>query len=275
VKFINLLQNTGLQSLEVTAFVSSKWIPQMGDNAELMKKISLIPGVNRMVLVPNLRGFQDGLSVGVDHISVFTAASETFSKKNTNCTIDQSFERLSEVCAKATALNIPVRGYISCVIGCPYEGSIPVEKVVQVAKRLWDLGCYQLSLGDTIGVGTPASTFALITELKKHFPVSVLAGHFHDTYGQALSNILTCLQLGVSTFDSSVSGLGGCPYAKGASGNVATEDVLYMLEGLGIETGVSMDKLLEASTFISGILGRQVGSKAALAILNKREEKKT
>ncbi|MGH8306725.1 MAG: hydroxymethylglutaryl-CoA lyase [Gammaproteobacteria bacterium] len=261
IEFINRLSQTGLKTIEVTSFVSPKWIPQLADAEEVYAGIEKKPGVAYPVLVPNEQGMQRALTAGVKEISIFTAASETFNQKNINCSIAESIERFKPVMALAQKHGIRVRGYISTVIGCPYEGPIAPEAVAQIAKQLATLGCYEISLGDTIGVGTPIKAQRMLNAVAAVVPMQKLAAHFHDTYGQALANIHACLELGVSIVDSSTSGLGGCPYAKGATGNVATEDVLFMLTGMGIETGVDMDKLLEAGAFISEVLGRRPKSK--------------
>ncbi|SKA68304.1 hydroxymethylglutaryl-CoA lyase [Thiothrix eikelboomii] len=261
IALVEKLVDAGLSVVEVGSFVSPKWVPQMAGSAEVYAGIQLRAGVSYPMLVPNLKGMESALAAGVQEIAIFAAASETFSQKNTHCSIAESFERFAAVMQQAQAHQIKVRGYVSCVLGCPYEGEIAVEQVAAVAGQLYDLGCYEVSLGDTVGVGTPLKAQAMITAVAKRIPIEQLAAHFHDTYGQGLANLFAVLQLGVATMDSSVSGLGGCPYAKGASGNVATEDLLYMLNGLGIETGVDMAKLLAASRFISASLGRSPASK--------------
>jgi hydroxymethylglutaryl-CoA lyase len=261
IKFIDLLSDTGLKTIEATSFVSPKWIPQLADAEEVYKGIAKKPGVAYPVLIPNERGMERALPVGVKEIAVFTAASETFNQKNINATIAESIERFKPVMAIAAKHSIRVRGYISTVIGCPYEGAIKPEAVARVAKDLAAIGCYEISLGDTIGVGTPVKAQAMLKAAAAEVPMDRLAVHFHDTYGQALANIHACLELGIAVVDSSTSGLGGCPYAKGATGNVATEDVLFMLTGMGIETSVDMTKLLAAGAFISGVLKRQPESK--------------
>jgi hydroxymethylglutaryl-CoA lyase len=261
IRFIDLLSDTGLKTIEATSFVSPKWIPQLADAEEVYKGIAKRPGVAYPVLIPNERGMERALPVDVKEIAVFTAASETFNQKNINATIAESIERFKPVMAIAAKHGIRVRGYISTVIGCPYEGAIKPEAVARVAKDLAAIGCYEISLGDTIGVGTPVKAQAMLKAAAAEVPLDRLAVHFHDTYGQALANIHACLELGVAVVDSSTSGLGGCPYAKGATGNVATEDVLFMLTGMGIETGVDMTKLLAAGAFISGLLKRTPESK--------------
>ncbi|RWS03459.1 hydroxymethylglutaryl-CoA lyase-like protein [Dinothrombium tinctorium] len=266
VEFINKLSETGLRSIEVTSFVSPKWIPQMADHYEVFTSITRHPNVNYPVLVPNLKGLQSALLAGVKEIAVFGAASETFTKKNINCTIAESVQRIDEIMKVALKEDVKVRGYISCCIGCPYEGPISPKRVAEIARKLYSMGCYEISLGDTIGVGTPASMRALLEQVTKVVPIEKIAVHCHDTYGQALANILTALEFGVSVVDASVTGLGGCPYAKGATGNVATEDVLYMLNGMGIKTGVDMKKLLKAANFICTALNRETNSKVGRAL---------
>ncbi|HEV7164151.1 MAG TPA: hydroxymethylglutaryl-CoA lyase [Gammaproteobacteria bacterium] len=261
IEFINRLSDTGLKTIEATSFVSPKWIPQLADAEEVFRGISRRPGVAYPVLVPNERGMERALPCGVQEIAVFTAASETFNQKNINCSIAESIERFKPVMALAAKHSIRVRGYISTVIGCPYEGAIKPEAAARVARELAAIGCYEISLGDTIGVGTPVKAQAMLAAAAAEVPMAKLAVHFHDTYGQALANIHACLEMGVAVVDSSTSGLGGCPYAKGATGNVATEDVLFMLTGMGIETGVDMTKLLAAGAFISETLHRIPESK--------------
>ncbi|KAI8764514.1 hydroxymethylglutaryl-CoA lyase, mitochondrial [Biomphalaria glabrata] len=265
VEFINKLADAGLKTIEATSFVSPKWVPQRESHNEVMRKITRKPGIVFSALTPNLRGFQSALAAGAQEVAIFGAASETFSKKNINCSIQESVERFQEVTKAAKEAKIPVRGYVSCVLGCPYEGNVKPEKVAEVAKMLLDIGCYEISLGDTIGVGTPGAMKNLIAVVSKVVPLDKIAVHCHDTYGQALSNILAALQMGVHIFDSSSAGLGGCPYAKGASGNVSTEDLVYMMNGLAIKTGVDIHKLIEAGHYISTHLGRKSGSKVALA----------
>jgi hydroxymethylglutaryl-CoA lyase len=270
VELVDRLTAAGLPAVEATSFVSPKWVPQMADAAQVMARIRRKPGVSYPVLVPNLKGLEGAMAAGVEEIAVFGAATESFSKRNTNCTIAESFERFEPVCRTALDHGLKVRGYVSVVLGCPYEGEVAPKAVADVASRLWDIGCYDISLGDTIGAGTPGKTQRMIEAVAAHIPVEKLGGHFHDTYGQATANVLASLELGVATFDSSVAGLGGCPYSPGATGNVATEDVLYLLDGLGIETGVSMDRLLDAAEFICGVLGRPTNSRAGRAILARR-----
>lgn len=265
IQFIGMLADAGLRTIEATAFVSPKWVPQMADHAELMRSLPRRKGVALPVLVPNLRGFESAQEAGATEVAVFAAASETFSQRNINCSIRESLERFAPVFAAARAAGIRVRGYVSCVLGCPYEGEVDRARVADVAGKLFDAGCYEISLGDTIGVGTPTRTKQMVSAVQQRVPVQYLAGHFHDTYGQALANIYASLEMGVHVFDASVSGLGGCPYAPGAAGNVATEDLLYMLNGMGIETGVDLDRLIEAGTFIRQSLGKETQSRVAKA----------
>jgi hydroxymethylglutaryl-CoA lyase len=270
LELIERLADAGLRAIEATAFVSPKWIPQMADHTEVLEGIRRRPGVSYPVLTPNLKGFQAALAAGVAEVAVFGAASESFSKKNINCSIAESLDRFRPVADAARAAGVKVRGYISCVLGCPYEGDIAPVKVAEVARALHDMGCYEVSLGDTIGTGTPGRTKAMIAACAERVPIERLAGHYHDTYGQALANIYASLELGVATFDSSVAGLGGCPYAKGASGNVATEDVVYMLNGLGIETGIDLDKVVATGQWICSAIGKEPQSKAGKAIAAKK-----
>jgi len=263
---IERLAECGLTHIESASFVSPKWVPQMGDAAEVMAGIKRKAGVRYSVLTPNLRGFENALAAGVDEVAVFAAASESFSQKNINCSIAESLERFLPVVEAAQKHKIPVRGYVSTVLGCPYEGEIAPEQVAKVAKDLADMGCYEISLGDTIGVGTPLKAKRMLEAVTKHVPVEHVAAHFHDTYGQALANLYAVLEEGVAVVDASVAGLGGCPYAKGASGNVATEDVLYMLNDLGIKTGVDLDKLVATGRWISNELNRHNGSKVGQAL---------
>src|SRR5258706_6557177 len=242
LELIERLADAGLPAVEATAFVSPKWIPQMADHTEVLERIRRKPGVSYPVLTPNLKGYEAAKAAGATEVAVFGAASEAFSKKNINCSIAESLDRFRPILENSLREKIKVRGYISCVVACPYEGEVKPAKVAEVAGALYDMGCYEVSLGDTIGVGTPAKTKAMIEACAKRVPLAKLAGHYHDTYGQALANIYASIELGVSTFDASVAGLGGCPYAAGASGNVATEDVVYMLHGLGIETGVNLER---------------------------------
>jgi len=270
VELIERLADAGLPAVEATAFVSPKWVPQMADHSEVLKTLRRKPGVSYPVLVPNMRGFEAAVAAGAEEIAVFGAASETFSRKNINASIAESLERFAPVAEAARAKGIRVRGYISCVVGCPYEGAVKPEAVAEVAKRLDAMGCYEISLGDTIGVGTPGKVKRMLETVARTVPVERLAVHLHDTYGQALANLYAALELGVATADSSVAGLGGCPYAKGASGNVATEDVVYLLDGLGIETGVDLAKVYDAGRFICDALGREPASKVAKALASKR-----
>jgi len=266
IELIDRLSATGLQSIEATSFVSPKWVPQLADAAEVFSGITRRPGVRYPVLVPNLQGYERARAVGVDEVAVFTAASEAFNRKNINAGIDESLARFAPVIERARADGVAVRGYVSTVLGCPYQGEVPVADVVRVARELHLMGCYEISLGDTIGVGTPARARAMLRAVSEAVPMPALAIHFHDTYGQALANILACLEEGVSVVDSAVSGAGGCPYAKGASGNVASEDVVYMLHGLGIETGVDLPALAETGRWLASRLGRETGSKAGRAL---------
>ncbi len=269
IELISRLAEAGLPAVEATAFVSPRWVPQMADHAEVMAGIRKKPGVAYPVLVPNMKGFEAARAAGAMEIAVFGAASETFSRKNINCSIAESLERFAPVVKAARASRMRVRGYISCALGCPYEGEVKPQAVAALAEKLYAMGCYEISLGDTIGVGTPGKTRAMIEAVAKKVPMAKLAGHYHDTYGQALANIYASLEAGVKTFDSSVAGLGGCPYAKGATGNVATEDVVYMLNGLGIATGVDLEKLRQAGEFICKQLGREPASKVARALAAK------
>lgn len=263
--FIRKLADAGLTTIEATAFVSPKWVPQMADHAEVLRALPHDGRVTYPVLVPNLRGLEAAVAAGAREVAVFAAASETFSQRNINCSIAESLDRFAPVFATTQSANIRVRGYVSCVLGCPYEGEIAPERVANVAARLFEAGCSEISLGDTIGVGTPTRTQRMIAAVAQHVPIDRLAGHFHDTYGQALANIYAALELGVHVFDSSVSGLGGCPYAPGAAGNVATEDLVYMLHGMDIETGVDLDRLITAGAFICEQLGRPTQSRVARA----------
>jgi hydroxymethylglutaryl-CoA lyase len=270
VGLIDRLTAAGLPSIEATSFVSPKWVPQMADNASVMAQIRRRPGVRYPVLTPNIKGFEAALAAGCDEVAVFVAASEAFSLKNINCSIAESLALVRPVVDAARAHGVRVRGYISCVLGCPYEGDVAPERVRDVAAALDSMGCYEVSLGDTIGTGTPGKARTLIATVAAVVPIGKLAGHFHDTYGQALANVYAAMESGVATFDSSVSGLGGCPYAKGATGNVASEDVLYLLEGLGIETGVDMTRLRRAGQYISDFLGREPVSRVARAMNAKQ-----
>jgi hydroxymethylglutaryl-CoA lyase len=270
VGLIDRLTDAGLQAIEAASFVSPKWVPQMADGAQVMAGIRRKPGVVYSALVPNMKGFEAALQAKVEEVAVFAAASESFSQRNTNCSIADSLARFEPVMAAARDRGIRVRGYVSCVLGCPYEGEIAPAAVASVSKSLYEMGCHEVSLGDTIGTGTPGKTKSMIEACAAHVPVDKLAGHYHDTYGQALANIYASLELGVAVFDSSVAGLGGCPYAKGATGNVATEDVVYMLHGLGIVTGIDLDRLIDAGEFICAALGRPTNSRVGRAMLAKR-----
>jgi hydroxymethylglutaryl-CoA lyase len=266
IELIERLADAGLPVIEATAFVSSKWVPQMADNAQVMEGIRRKPGVTYPVLVPNRKGLDAAIAAGADEVVVFGAATESFSRRNTNCSIDEGLARFSEVCAEALERGLRVRGDISVCLGCPYEGEVAPEAVVRVARALDAMGCYEITIADTIGTGTAGSTRRVVEAVAEHIALSRLAGHFHDTYGQAVANVYAALECGVATFDSSVAGLGGCPYAKGATGNVSTEDVLFMLNGLGIETGVHMDKLIDAGDFICRQLGKTTNSRVARAL---------
>ncbi len=270
LKLIHGLADAGLPVVEATSFVSPKWVPQMADAAEVMAGLKRKPGVRYPVLTPNLKGFEAAVAAGADEVAVFAAASESFSQRNINCSIAESLDRFAPVMDAAKAKGIPVRGYVSCVLGCPYEGEIAPAAVAKVASALFRMGCFEISLGDTIGTGTPRKAQAMIETVAKEVPLHKLAAHFHDTYGQALANLHAVLELGLATVDSSAAGLGGCPYAKGASGNVATEDVVYMLRGMGIETGVDLDRLITVGAEIATVLGRKPVSKAGQALLAKR-----
>jgi isopropylmalate/homocitrate/citramalate synthase len=265
IGFIRRLTEAGFTKIEAASFVSPKWVPQMADHAEVMQGIERKSHVTYCALTPNMRGFEGALATKVQEVAIFGSASESFSQKNINCSIEESLERFRPVLAAAQENNIAVRGYVSCVVGCPYEGHISPVKVAQVAAQMMDMGCYEISLGDTIGVGTPKDIKMMLAEVSKAVLVSNLALHCHDTYGQALANILTGLDSGIRTFDSSAGGLGGCPYASGASGNVASEDVLYMMNGLGLKTGVDMEKLIDAAWYICDALGKKPNSKLSMA----------
>ena len=269
-QLVALLQEAGLKEIEVTSFVSPKWVPQMADNAEVMAAIARRPGVRYSVLTPNMKGFEAALPTRPDEIVVFAAASEAFSQKNINCSIAESIERFAPVVAAAHEAGIKVRGALSCALGCPYQGEVSADEVERVVQLMKSIGVDHMGVADTIGVGTPRKVQAAMERALKHYPLVEVSGHFHDTYGQALSNIYACLELGVHTFDASVAGLGGCPYAKGATGNVATEDVVFMLNGLGISTGIDLDRLVDAGAFISGVLERPPVSRVGRAILAKR-----
>ena len=272
IELIERLGAAGLQTIEATAFVSPKWVPQMGDAADVMAGIARRPGVSYPVLVPNMKGFEQALAAGAQEIAVFAAASEAFSQKNINCSIAESLARFRPVAEVARQHGIAVRGYVSCVLGCPYQGETHPAAVAEVAARLHEMGCYEVSLGDTIGVGTPGAVQRMLDEVALLVPVAQLAGHYHDTWGQALANIYASLERGVAVFDASVAGLGGCPYAAGASGNVATEDVAYLMNGLGIETGIDLGLLVDAGAWICAELGREPASKVARAVMAKRRK---
>jgi hydroxymethylglutaryl-CoA lyase len=270
IELVDRLADCGLTAIEATAFVSPKWVPQMADAAEVMAGIRRRAGVNYPVLVPNEKGLESAIAAGAAEVAVFAAASEAFSQKNINCTIKESLERFKPVMARAREASVKVRGYVSCVLGCPYQGEVAPSAVADVAWALFEIGCYEVSLGDTIGTGTPGKTQAMIESVARRVPIKKLAGHYHDTFGMAIANIHASLQMGVNVFDAAVGGLGGCPYAKGASGNVATEDVVWLLQGLGIGSGVDLDKLVDTAAWICGQLGRAPGSKVAQAILARR-----
>ncbi|WP_456026714.1 hydroxymethylglutaryl-CoA lyase [Pseudomonas capeferrum] len=265
VQLVDALTNAGLSYIEVGSFVSPKWVPQMAGSAQVFAQIQRKPGVTYGALAPNLRGFEDAVAAGVKEVAVFAAASEAFSQRNINCSISESLERFAPIMATAKQHGVSVRGYVSCVLGCPYEGDIAPEQVAAVARELYAMGCYEVSLGDTIGTGTAGATRRLFEVVGAQVPRDKLAGHFHDTYGQAIANIYASVLEGITVFDSSIAGLGGCPYAKGASGNVATEDVVYLLNGLGIDTGIDLQALILAGQQISSVLGRPTGSRVAKA----------
>jgi hydroxymethylglutaryl-CoA lyase len=270
IELINRLAEAGVSVIEATSFVSPKWVPQMGDNTAVLQGITKHNATLYPVLTPNLQGFDAAIQAGASEVAIFAAASESFSRKNINCSIAESLKRFEPILSSASALEIPVRGYVSCVVGCPYEGAVAPEQAANVAKTLFDMGCYEVSLGDTIGVGNPASIQRLIESCSRYLPVAKLAGHYHDTYGMAIANIYASLQMGMVTFDSSIAGLGGCPYAQGASGNVATEDVAYLLQGLGIETGIDLVKLAAIGDWISLAINRPNGAKAGRALCAKQ-----
>ena len=270
IELVNCLSDAGFRNIESGSFVSPKWVPQMATSAEVMAGITRKPGVIYSVLTPNMKGFEGALASKADEVVIFGAASEAFSQKNINCSIAESIERFRPVAEAAKANGMRVRAAVSCALGCPYQGEVSIESVVDCVLRFADLGCDDIGIADTIGVGTPARASAVFEAVGNVFPLAQISGHFHDTYGQACANVLACLQLGVSTFDTSVAGLGGCPYAKGATGNVATEDVLYMLHGMGIETGIDLDKVCEAGQFISLALGRAPHSRVNRALTAKR-----
>jgi hydroxymethylglutaryl-CoA lyase len=266
IELIERLAEAGVRVIEATSFVSPKWVPQMGDNTAVLQGITRHPHTIYTALTPNLQGFDGAVQAGANEVAIFGAASESFSRKNINCSIAESLKRFEPVVSAASALEIPVRGYVSCVVGCPYEGAVAPEQVASVAQTLFDMGCYEVSLGDTIGVGNPASVQRMIEACAKRIPIAKLAGHYHDTYGMAIANIYASLQTGLAVFDASVAGLGGCPYAQGASGNVATEDVVYLLDGLGIETGIDLAKLAIIGDWISTAINRPNGAKAGRAL---------
>ena len=270
IELVHRLQAAGLKQIEATSFVSPKWVPQMGDNTEVMAGIQRQPGVRYSVLTPNMKGFEGALAAKADEVVIFAAASEAFSQRNINCSIAESIERFRPVAQAARDHGLRVRAAVSCALGCPYEGEIAIDKVVDVARRLQDIGSHHIGIADTIGTGTAGRVSAVMEATLKHVPLAELSGHFHDTYGQALTNIHACLQLGIHTFDASIAGLGGCPYAKGATGNVATEDVVYLLHGLGIHTGLDLDALVDAGAYLSNVLGRPPASRVARALLAKR-----
>ncbi|MCR6496588.1 hydroxymethylglutaryl-CoA lyase [Thermomonas sp. S9] len=266
IELIDRLSRTGLRSIEATAFVSPKWVPQMADAADVLAGITRAPGVSYPVLVPNLQGYERARAAGAQEVAVFTAASEAFNRRNTNAGVEESLQRFQPVLERARADGVKVRGYVSTVLGCPYQGEVPLADVVRVARALYQMGCYEISLGDTIGVGTPGKARAMLRAVAGEVPMGALAIHFHDTYGQALANVLACLEEGVAVVDSAVAGAGGCPYAKGASGNLASEDLVYMLHGLGIKTGIDLDLLAETGRWLAGLLGRETGSKVGRAL---------
>ncbi|WDD97155.1 hydroxymethylglutaryl-CoA lyase [Thalassomonas actiniarum] len=270
IELIEKLGDAGVSYIETGSFVSPKWVPQMATSSEVFQGIKRRENITYAALTPNLKGFEGAVAVQADEVAIFGAASEAFSQKNINCSIEESLQRFEPVMAAAKAAGIPVRGYVSCVLGCPYDGFIAPEKVAEVAEKLFAMGCYEISLGDTIGVGTPAGVKEMLQAVIKRVPVEKLAVHFHDTYGQALTNIYTAMQMGIAVVDSAIAGLGGCPYAKGASGNVATEEVVYLLNGLGIDSGINLEKLLEAGWFISDKIGKPPVSKVSAAYRAKQ-----
>ena len=271
VQLVERLAEAGLPAVEATAFVSPKWVPQMADHTQVLERIRRKPGVSYPVLTPNLKGFEAARAAGATEVAIFGAASEAFSKRNINCSIAESLERFRPIALESKKHGIKVRGYVSCVLGCPYEGDVNPEQVAWVAAALYEMGCYEVSLGDTIGVGTPGRTKAMIEACAQRVPLERLAGHYHDTYGQALANIYASLELGVATFDASVAGLGGCPYAPGASGNVATEDVVYLLHGLGVETGIDLERLVDIGQWICGHLKKEPVSRVNRALFARRK----
>ncbi|WP_058834400.1 hydroxymethylglutaryl-CoA lyase [Luteimonas abyssi] len=266
IELIDRLARTGLRTIEATSFVSPKWVPQLADAADVFTGIERRPGIAYPVLVPNLTGYERAVAVGVEEIAVFTAASEAFNRTNINAGIDESLQRFAPVLERARADGVRVRGYVSTVLGCPYQGDVPLTDVVRVARALHDMGCYEISLGDTIGVGTPARAATMLRAVSAELPIRALALHFHDTYGQALANILACLELGARVVDAAVAGTGGCPYARGASGNVASEDVVYMLHGMGLDTGIDLPALADTGRWLAAALGRETGSRVGRAI---------
>lgn len=270
LELIARLADAGLRNIEATAFVSPKWVPQMADHDALMRALPRADGVRYSALTPNLKGFAAARAAGTAEVAVFAAASEAFSQKNINCSIAESLKRFEDVMAAAQADRIPVRGYVSCVLGCPYQGEVSAAAVADVAAQLFAMGCYEVSLGDTIGVGTPGKTKTMLEAVARVIPIDNIAGHYHDTYGQAVANVYASLQMGVSVFDSSIAGLGGCPYAAGASGNIATEDLVYLLNGLGIETGIDLPRLIAAGEFICDYLNRPTRSRVAQALAHKK-----
>ena len=271
IELVHRLQAAGLRQIEVTSYVSPKWVPQMADNAEVMAGIQRQTGVRYSVLTPNMKGFEGALAAQADEVVIFAAASEAFSQRNINCSIAESIERFRPVAEAARAHGMKVRAAVSCALGCPYQGEVSLDTVEEVVQRLLDIGTQHVGVADTIGVGTAGRVKAVMACALKHVPVAELSGHFHDTYGQALTNIYASLEMGIHTFDASVAGLGGCPYAKGATGNVATEDVVYLLHGLGIQTGIDLDALVDAGAYISGVLGRKPVSRVSNALLAKRQ----
>ncbi len=270
LELIGRLADAGLREIEATSFVSPKWVPQMADHDALMRALVRRPGVRYPVLTPNLQGFEAAVAAGADYVAVFAAASEAFSKKNINCSIAESIDRFLPVMAAARERGVAVRGYVSCVVACPYEGPVAPAKVAEVAQRLMDIGCEEVSLGDTIGVGTPATVLRMLEACARSVSIDKLAGHYHDTYGMAVANVFASYQFGLRCFDASVGGLGGCPYAKGATGNVATEDVVYLLHGIGADTGIDLDRLVDCAAWISDQLGRSPASRVGRALLAKR-----
>ncbi|WP_374257867.1 hydroxymethylglutaryl-CoA lyase [Aquabacterium sp.] len=271
IELVHRLQTAGLRQIEVTSYVSPKWVPQMADNAEVMAGIQRQTAVRYSVLTPNMKGFEGALAAQADEVVIFAAASEAFSQRNINCSIAESIERFRPVAEAARAHGMKVRAAVSCALGCPYQGEVSLDTVEEVVQRLLDIGTQHVGVADTIGVGTAGRVKAVMARALKHVPVAELSGHFHDTYGQALTNIYASLEMGIHTFDASVAGLGGCPYAKGATGNVATEDVVYLLHGLGIQTGIDLDALVDAGAYISGVLGRKPVSRVSNALLAKRQ----